>query len=300
MKAKALFFLIATNVLGGASYTATGFAQEGFSDFSIVFLRTFFGWLIFLPFLIPALPKLRECTREQWLRMAAVGTFGYAAPLILGTVGQKMSSATNGALMIGVEPVSIVLLSALFLGERLSWLKSVAAVAGFVGVAFIVFQGPPWEATLTTQLQGDLLLFSHAICWSLYSVIGKPIVGKIDPMLYTGVTTAFGLLPITIFAMPSLLSGPPVPLQGQAIAGVLFLAIGVTFLATWFWNKALEIVPASQLASFIFLQPLVGALIALFLRGESFSFWSALGGACILAGVFLSSRAPSTGSGVSS
>lgn len=290
MKARALFFLIATNVLGGASYTATGYAQEGFSDFAIVFLRVFLGTLLFLPFLIPALPRLKECTREEWIRMAAVGVFGYAAPLILGTVGQKLSSATNGALMVGVEPMSIVLLSALFLGERLNWIKGASIVAGFAGVGLIVFQGLPWEATVTPRLQGDALLFLHAICWSLYSVIGKPIVGRIDPILYTGVTTMFGLIPITIFAIPSLLSGPPVPLQGQAVAGVLFLAIGVTFFATWFWNKALELVPASQLANFIFLQPLVGAVIAILLRNEGFTMWTALGGICILFGVFLATR----------
>lgn len=289
MKARALVYLIATNVLGGASYAATGFAQEGFSDVAIVFLRVFLGGLLFLPFLAAGLRSSRF-TRGEWLRMAAVGLFGYAAPLLLGTWGQRLSSATNGALMIGVEPVSIVLLSAIFIGERLNLLKAGAVAAGLAGVAFIVFQGPPWGASLTPRLEGDLLLFLHAICWSLYSVIGKPLLGRVDPMLYTGITTGIGLIPLTVFAMPALLSGPPVLISGSAVGGVLFLAIGVTFLATWLWNKALELVPASQLANFIFLQPLVGALLALCLRGESFSVWSASGGACILLGVFLAAR----------
>lgn len=292
MKARALFFLVATNVLGGASYLATAHAIPYFQGrpFLVVFLRTFLGLLLFAPFLVRAFKTLK-LTRGEWLRLGIVGVFAYAAPVILGTVGQGISSSTNAALMIGVEPVSVVFLSSLFLGERLNFMKIGAIGFGLCGVTFIVLQGVPfYNATITPHLQGDLLLFAHAICWSLYSVIGKPLLHKVDPMSFTSLTTLFGFVPITLFAVRDFSGFVILPIPGETVAALLFLGIGVTFVATCFWNMALELVPASQLANFIFLQPLVGVILGVFFQKEPFSIWSALGGALILAAVFLATR----------
>lgn len=290
MSPRAFFYLLAANGLGGASYLGSAYALRGYPATAVVFWRTLVGAAIFLPFLIPALQ--RRYAPALWLRMAMVAVFGYAAPLLLGTIGQNWSSATNASLLIGIEPISLVLLSALFLGERLTWAKAAAIACGTLGAGLITLQGIPfWTVAIRPQLRGDLLLIVHGFCWSLYSIIGKPALKEVDPMAFTSITTALSLLPIAAAAFPAVNVSPALP-SPSALGGVLFLGVGVTFLGTLSWNKALQLVPASRLANFIFLQPLIGVLLGVLIENDRFTAWSAAGGGLILAGAYLSARQP--------
>lgn len=290
MTRRALILAVLANVLGGSSYVFTEYLLTGFDPASGIFIRTFLGMLLFLPF---AIVKRSQFPREKsdWARMMAIGLFGYGAPLIVGYWGQKYSTATNAALLIGVEPISIVLLSALFLGERLTFLKSASIVGGVAGAALLVLQGIPLiNVTVTPQLKGDVLLVLHGFFWSLYSVIGKPILNRIDPMVLTFITTVIGLIPMAVLAwphLPSVLENPP---GWQAWAALLYLAFALTFMGTLLWNLALKEAPASVFANFIFLQPLTGVLLGIFLQRDALTFWSLTGGALILAGMWCATR----------
>lgn len=281
MNARAVVYVILSNLLGGASYVGAAYAMRGLSPEAAVFWRTLFGGALFIPFLFKG--TARKPTRKEWLQMAAVGVAGLAAPLLIGTAAIKLTTTTNAALLVAVEPIAIVLLSALFLGESLTWLKAFAIASGVAGSTVLVLQG---GFALTPHLKGDLLLCLHSVFWALYSVIGKDALKTVEPMYFSAVTTAFALVPISAAAVWSGLPLPP-PATWGAIA---FLSVGVTFLGVLLWNKALELMPASQLANFIFVQPLVGVGLGTLWQKEPFTAWSAAGGALILVGVFAATR----------
>lgn len=288
MNARSLLFLLAANFLGGSSYVATGYALRGFPSMPLVFWRTFLGGAVLFPLALRA-ARNGELGREDWLRMAAVGVFGLAAPLVIGTIGQAHSSATNASLLIGVEPVTILILSSIFLGERLTRAKIACIFSSMAGAAIIVLQGIPfYNARITPHFRGDVLLFIHGFGWALYSVIGKPVLRKVDPLVYTAITTAFAVVPIALASFSQLwqVSAP----GAAALGAIAYLGFGVTILGTWSWNKALEAVPASTLAHFVFLQPVIGVLLGTFLQKERLSAWSVLGGGLILIGVYGASR----------
>jgi drug/metabolite transporter (DMT)-like permease len=235
--------------------------------------------VIWLPYLLrSSLPR----GRADHLRMLAVGTVGYALPLYLGTLGQRDSSATNAALLIGIEPVSIAVLSAFFLRERLDRAKAFSIAAGLVGGALIVSQGRPvWREALEGQLRGDVILFFHGICWALYSVIGKAALRTVDPLAFTGITTLHSLAAFSL-ARPGL-AGSPSP---RAVWALLYLAVLVTVVATVLWNKGLEKVPATRVAAFVFVQPLTGVLLGVLVGRERLTAWTLLGGALVLGGMY--------------
>lgn len=301
------FFAMLANITGGSAYPATALALTGFSAPGVVFWRTLISFMLFLPFfwrrprppgaapwapeaLIRPWPKL---TGGEWLRVAAVGFFGYAAPLLIGTVGIKLSSATNGSLLLCVEPVAIVLLSVLFLNEKINGFKTAAIVSGITGTAIIVLQGIPFiNVKITPHFAGDILLALHGFFWALYTIIGKPVLRKVEPLVFSWLTTFFGLIPLTFAAWPSLGLDWAALGSSKATFGVFYLAVTVSFLSVFLWNKALELIPASQMANFIFLQPLMGVFVGVFLQGESLTIWSSLGGGLILLGVLLATREP--------
>src|SRR5262245_64103503 len=112
-----------------------------------------------------------------------MGVLGYALPLILGSYGLRRSTATNAALLIGTEPLSVVLLGALVLGETLGRLRILALLLGLVGATIIVANGIPFVGVrYAPHPVGDLLLVAHGVAWGIYTVAAKRLLERYDPL----------------------------------------------------------------------------------------------------------------------
>lgn len=287
MPTRAWIYLLSCNILGGTAYVSMVYVLRGFSVSAAVFWRLLLGAVLLAPVVWRRWPA-KPIAREDWLRIVVAGVFGMALPLTLGTMGLKRSTATHASLLLGFEPVSIFVLSALFFGEALTAVKIGAICCGLFGSSLIVLQGLPWNAQLSPHWRGDVLLFLHAICWSLYSVVGKSALRRVPPTVFTGLTTAIAIVPLALMTGPAL--WPTATPPPAALAGLAFQALGVTFGATLLWNKGLELVPASTMAQFIFLQPLTGVLLGVLLQRDPMTSWSAGGGVLIITGMVLALR----------
>jgi drug/metabolite transporter (DMT)-like permease len=82
-------------------------------------------------------------------------------------------------------------------------------------------------------------------------------------------------------------------LSSTSITAILFLGIACSGLGYWFWYAALERIDASQVASFLYLEPLVTLLSAVALLGETVAVSTIVGGLLVLAGVLTVQAAPS-------
>lgn len=288
----ALLFLVLTNAIGGSSYLFTDWALEGLPAGTIAFARTFLGLLVMAPFVLPRL-RPRDLTRRDLALCAGVGICGYALPILLNLWGQRISTASNAALLLGVEPISIVLLSALFLGEGLNTRKIAAIVAGVVGSMLVALQGVPFlGARITPHFTGDLLLVAHGIAWSLYSILGKPVLARVDPLRVAFLAIAFATPVLAVPAAFDLAAGavdwPAV--TPRAAWSIPYLGVIVTAGGLLTWNLGLRRVPASTVAAFLFLQPVFGAALGVLIEGDDLSRPTLAGGALILAGMVLAAR----------
>ncbi len=287
------YLLIAvSNILGGSTYAVTTAALKGFAEKDLILLRMALCALLFVPMAWSGRRRLAKATRGDWARMIGVGTLGYALPLVLGTYGVKLSSATSASLLVGIEPVTIVLLSALFLGEGLTPIKILSLVCGLTGAMFIAFQGfPTLSGAFTDRLKGDLILATHGGCWALYSVLGKSALKRVKPLDFTAITSIIGFFGVAAWALPGSTPSAWPAASVSAWLSIAYLAAAGGFLAVILWNMALEKVEASKVANFIFLQPVVGVLLGVGLQGDPFTGWSMAGGTLVLAGMYASSQA---------
>lgn len=285
------YLLIAvSNILGGSTYAVTTAALRGLPERDLILLRMAACALMFAPLAWAARHRLCRATRGDWARMVGVGTLGYALPLALGTYGVKMSSSTSASLLVGMEPVTIVLLSAAFLGEKLDAVKVFSLVCGLTGALFIAFQGfPTLSGAFSDRFKGDLILATHGCCWALYSVLGKSALKRVKPLDFTAVTSIIGFLGVALWALPGATPSAWPAAPAKSLWAALYLAAAGGFLAVILWNWALEKVEASKVANFIFLQPVVGVLLGVGLQGDPFTGWSMAGGALVLAGMYAAS-----------
>jgi drug/metabolite transporter (DMT)-like permease len=76
-------------------------------------------------------------------------------------------------------------------------------------------------------------------------------------------------------------------LSADGWAAVLVLGILGSGLAYIAWYDALQVIPTSQLAAFINVEPLVTTMMAAFMLNEKITLLSILGGGLIIFGVYL-------------
>jgi drug/metabolite transporter (DMT)-like permease len=280
-----LLFGILSNLLGGSSYVLQKFALESWPPATLALTRT----LIALPLLFMISPRgsFALATRGDWWRMMLIGIFGLAAPYLVGLYGLKETDALNGAVLIGMEPITIVLLSGLVLGEELDRDKKIGIGCAIAGAAVVVSKGDlSTVLSLEGSARGNLLLAIHGSLWAIYTIGSKPILERLPATSLTAIVSTISLLllaPVAFFERDQIVLDKA--LSSGPLAAVVALGIGVSFAAAALWNASLKHIRANQMAALIFLQPIAGAILSS-IAGEAMPLATLTGGGLVLLGVY--------------
>jgi drug/metabolite transporter (DMT)-like permease len=283
---QALLWIVFANVLGGVSYPWQKLALAGLPPATLTCLRNAIALLALAWLARSPLASLRRWGRADLRRTLLLGTLAFALPLWLGIVGVERSSAANASILILLEPVTIVAIAWLCLGERVGPAKLSCLVLGLAGALCIVLEESELgELFGGERFLGNALLALHGALWGCYTPLAKPLVERHDPLQVCLLATLASML----FLVPAALLEAREWQAGPELAGALFwtvvLGLGVSFLGTVLWLLALRHIPAKNVAGFVFLQPLAGVLTGVLFLGESLSGAGLVGGLLIVLGV---------------
>jgi drug/metabolite transporter (DMT)-like permease len=286
---RAVAVAIVANLIGGTSYVLAKVALDGMTETTLVVVRTVVALAVLLPLAGPGVGTLLRAGGPDRVALLLMGVVGYALPLVLGNHGLRRSTATNAALLIGIEPIAVVVMSALVLRERLSRARGVALGLGLAGATVLVAGGIPFvSVAYSPHLVGDLLLVAHGVAWGVYTVASKRLLERHDAVAVSAASLAVALpwlLPVAAVEASAFEWGASrtwMPLAAAVTLGLLVSA-GMTLL----WNTALRHLDASRMAGFIFLQPLAGLVLGVTLLGEPLTASALAGGGLILVGVWV-------------
>jgi len=286
------FLLILANVLWACSYVAAKYALRDISVNMMNALRMIISALVLLPMLI-ALRKELNLTRRDLPQLALLAIVGIVLAKTLEFGGLALSTASDVALLITSESIFTAVLSWLMLRERFKPLTGIALLVGLLGVYLIVERSlvpniPPGGGAL--RILGDLMVLLALIFESFYTVRGKALLVKHPPLLITAAAIVGSAVVWVPLAGGEMLYRGWHPLSLTAWLGVGWLAIMSTVVAYLAWFKGLEQVDGSAAASTLFVQPLLGTLLAILLLHDQLVPTTIIGGALIVTSVYLISR----------
>jgi drug/metabolite transporter (DMT)-like permease len=282
--------LLSANVVYATSYVATLLVLDHVPPATLALLRLALGGLVLIA-LNRRAGGLARMARGDRGRIIAMGVIGFAAAFALGHWGLARSTATNAALLIVVEPITLLALGPLLLGERLSPRERAGAAVALLGAMLVVVNGVPGVSVqIAPHWRGDILLVLSGMAYAAYSLLGRPVLARHPPLAVTTHSILWGLPVLLPLAAREWLEGQRPSFTAGAVLGTLYLAVVITALGYLLWNWALERVPASRAAVFLNVQPLVGAALGVLGLGEPLTLFTVVGGMLVVGGLFLTVR----------
>jgi len=282
---RAYLALFGANVVYATSYVVARVTLDSVPPTTLAILRLVIGALVLAPLGRPR-PSDPALSRDDRRAIAWMGILGFAAAYAFSNWGIASSTATNAALLIVVEPVSLMLMSPLFLGERLTRREGVGAALAIAGTVLVVVNGIPGvTAALAPHWRGDSLLVLAGVAYASYSMFGRRVLARHAAAGITLRSLLWGAATLLPLALAEWATGARPVWTATAIAGTLYLSVVITALDYLVWNWALRLVPAPKAAIFLNVQPIVGALLGAALLDEPLTVFTIVGGMGIVAGL---------------
>ena len=277
----------------GASFIATKVALRDVSPVTVVWLRFAMGVAV-LGSVVVARRQLAWVPLREWGYFAVLGFLGITFHQWLQSNGLVTARASTTAWIVTSTPVFIALLGRLVLGEAIGWGRVVGIATAASGVVLVVGKGD-FAALAHGRLAapGDLLILMSAPNWAVFSVLSRRGLRTHPSARMMFYVMTFGWLFTTLLFLGGPGPGGPAEIAELTLrgwAGIVFLGLFCSGLAYVFWYDALAHMPASQVGAFLYIEPLVAVAVAGVVLGEAVALVTMLGGAMILAGVWLVNR----------
>jgi drug/metabolite transporter (DMT)-like permease len=281
--------LVAMSFIWGINFSVVKGALSDFSPLSFNALR--FGTSSL--FLLTAL-WLRERSisvrRKDFARFVMLALIGNTAYQLFFINGIALTTATNSALILATTPVFVVLFGALLDVEKITSPVVQGVVLSFLGVVMIVL-GSGRTLTFTDQsLIGDLLIVANPICWSIYTVLSKPMLKEYSPLKLTTVTMAIGTVPLVLVAIPSLNAQNWAAISSDAWLGLAFSAVFAIGTGYVIWYTGVSRIGSARTALYDNLVTVFAVASAWILLSETMTAIQIAGAVLVFVSLYLVRR----------
>lgn len=248
---------------------------EGVSPFAVAMVRML-GAAVFFQAFSRATGALRPATRRNQGRLALLSILGIALNQTLFLVGLRLTSPVNAALLSVTIPVFTATIAVALGHERASWRLGLGLATSIAGVV--------WLTGVGSVDRGALVVLVNCVSYSLYIVLSRETIQRLGT--FTVVTWIFtwGALLFAPFGMPGLVAGAASwTARGW---GLLAYIVAMPTIVAYLCNAwALERSNATLVSIYIYVQPVLAALLARLQLGNTVSERLVLAAVVIAAGV---------------
>ena len=278
----------ATTIYGLNHTVAKVVMPDYVGAFGFIFIRTSGAALLFW-LLSLFLPK-EKIDRGDYLRLFLACLMGMCINMLSFFKGLELSTPVNSGIFATTNPIIILLLSYLFLGEKIGIKKFLGITIGFAGALILVLYGTQNTVNAPNVLMGNILFMINSIFFSGFIIVVKPLSEKYNTVTIMKWLFSIGFIltfPITVTEYTEVdWSNMPLDVFWR----VAFVVLGTTF-STYLLNLyALRNLQASTVGAFAYAQPVIAISYAIYSGNDTLDMPKAIACLVIMLGVYLVSK----------
>jgi drug/metabolite transporter (DMT)-like permease len=266
--------------LWGLAPVATRSLVSELAPLPLLTMRQLLAAGVLLPWAVPALRRIDARDLPRFIVAGLLGMVGYNLPV---TVGLQWLPASSAGLLLATEPVWVLVIGLVFLGERAGPRVLTGTGVALAGVAVIAGPAALSPGSGTRAVAGAALVLLATLAFAGYMVVLRPLSQKYGPVSATATSSVAGALPYLALAGTA---WPP-RLSPSAGAELLFLALGSTVAGMLLWNLAVVRSGSAGISRLLYLEPVVSVLGAMVFLGEQVTAAVLAGGVLVIAGVLM-------------
>ncbi|HWY98286.1 MAG TPA: EamA family transporter [Bacteroidia bacterium] len=278
---KAHLALLGVNAIYGANFSiAKSVIGHDIQPFALVLLRAMFSMILFwaTSFFFPK----EKIARKDFTKLVLLGIFGVALNQLLFIKGLYNSKPINASIIMILNPIFVIVLEILFLKEKLPPIRLAGIVSGTIGASLLLLFGKEISVN-----KGDIMILINCISWAIYLVMVKPLMVKYNTVTVVKWVFAFGAVYVLPFGWPELKVFDTHAVSFHAWMCIAYVIVASTYIAYFLNTYALKELSPSIASTYIYLQPLIAAGIAVYMQQDNIDARKVLSAVFIIFGIYL-------------
>ena len=285
LRASHLVMLALMNCVWAATYSSFKALPPSLSAGDVATLRVGISCVLLL-LCWPALPGPAPRGRDL-LRTIAMGVIVFAIGPRLQVAGVRLGRAADASLLVAVDPLVMSVAAAIFLREHIGPRRWTGFLLGLTGTV-LLSEGWRPEFRLHDLAASALILLSF-LCDAAYSVMGKPLLQRAGLFKVLATALAAGSAANILFdGSRAIQAAKSLPPSAWLIFG--YLSVICTLVGFSLWYVVIREAQVNVAALTVFIQPVVGVVVAVVWLGESFHWGQLWGSLVIVAGLVIGLR----------
>ncbi len=292
MDLRAKTALLTACLFWAASFIATKIALSSVPPITVVSLRLIVSAICFIVWMYLRGEKFDLFSRSNIFQLILLSIFGTGLHYGIQTIGLQYTSASKGGIYSVTAPITIIIIAAVFLKERITLRKLLGVIIALLGVIIVMGFDVLLEFNLKGNLLGDMLVLISIVMWGIFTVLGKSITSKISALKMTAAITIMGaiyMIPAGILEMRSR-SFSLSSISSDAWLSILFLGITCSFLATLLYVYALTLSESQKVGVYLYTVPPMTQLIAFLVLDETIAISLLIGSVIVISGLYLTEK----------
>lgn len=215
--------------------------------------------------IISCFMKQEKVERHDLMVILVGGLMGVVVSQTLTAWALDYTSPVYFSLIATLTPVAVMLMAALFIGERITGMKFLGVLLGIGGAILMVIMGQT-SGSGSNDLLGIILAILSVLTWAVYMIITRKVAQKYTPvtqMKYVFLISAVVTVPLT---WPELSQQPLFSAETFGWDGALemaFIVLLATVLGYFLIPFAMKSLSATTVSIYTNLQPMVASFVAI-------------------------------------
>ncbi len=216
--------------------------------------------------------------------------FGMGLNMITALNGLYNSTPINSAIITTIAPIFIFIISVILLKERITKIKYFGVFIGFIGTLTLILLNEKSAANAPNINLGNFYFFINSLSYAIYFVLVKPLTKKYTMITIMKWLFLFSIIINMPFGLLEFSEIKWVEISGSSLIKISYVVFCTTFLVYLLNLYALKNLKASTVGMFIYLQPVIGILFAIYRGADKLTVADATSVLLVFIGVYLVSK----------